>query len=162
MDVKVGYDDKQMLRLIYEEFPAASAKDVKFGGRARCNSAIYHSVYHNRRTASIVKYLPNSESASQGHMYGEVHVFVSVRDDLYALVHRFDTRFPTNITTVPAPSNPLLRPLYEKRLYGSFYSVVCESDEFVVVDMRDIVSVAVMIRNNDFSVVTDVLSYEHD
>lgn len=94
--------------------------------------------------------------------YGEVLLCVKVKNDIFFHVRRLKCAVPTIILQVPPPTNPLLFPFYDDRVYGSFFRIVEETDQDDLVRIDDIQSLAVLIDCCGTCTVTDVLPFEHD
>lgn len=145
---------------IFGRFPAQNREEFRFAKRAAVGSDILHSISYSQKTASIMKYL--DKTSDSGENYGEILIFFSICGDLFLLVKKFHSLFPTNIFQVDEPENDLLLSLYEDRLYGSFYHEVARTDQFDVVLISDILCSAVLIETADSLFLTDVLPFEHD
>lgn len=68
----------------------------------------------------------------------------------------------TNILQVPPPVNEDLLLLYDERLYGSFFCVVEDSNNFELVNVSDFCCCVVMTECYGVRTVCDVLPFEHD
>lgn len=148
--------------IIERRFPGRSDA-AKYGSRAAVGSVILHASCHNSSSSNVVKFWEVSDLFPVGtEQYGEVLVFVSFENAVYALVKKFKILAPTSIFAVPPPDDKILLRFYKNRSYGSFFISVTHTQELEIVSLSDILGEAVLISCVDRTVVTDVIPFEHD
>lgn len=145
--------------MLNRQFHDCNESDFEFAGRAVAGSLVIYSVVFSPRSASIIKYTQLYDDTEQ---YGEVLVCFSVKERIYVIIKKFHIVMRNNILEVSPPQNSILLPLYNDRVYGSFFCIIRKSEELAIVEITDIRNVAILIDGPDVSTVTDVLPFEHD
>lgn len=141
-----------------------SPQGLKFFMEAIINGTRYHSFNRKKtiRNRSISFKLIDDSDIIPSEEFASACIFFQFGGHLYVVCKKFEIVSRTNLLTVPPPTKPQLLHLFNDRHYGSFFPIVKQTEEFIVVSLDNIICKIILIPYDDAFVVTDVLPFEHN